>query len=172
MRHRSGFWWSLYPWTCGGSDCGVSVNWLHLRISNLYVFCKLPPKVSGKWNHRWPCLVIKTCNHMLHFSAAAHARRGPRGGHGGHMQGSQWSSVTPSLPMPDLNVLWLLGNMQRCLQIRALSRSLLRWFLATFLLTCFTQAYIQSECAAQLSYTNVHRRYAHHKLRDAIRALE
>lgn len=83
---------------------------------------------------------------MLHFSAAAHARRGPRGGYGGHMQ-----LDTPSIPRPDLDVLWLLGNLRKRLQIRALSRSLLRCFLATFLLTCYTQAYIQSECAAQLS---------------------
>lgn len=69
-----------FLWT--GSICGC--------ISNLYVLRKLPPKVSGTWNHRWPCLVIKICNHMLHFSAAAHARRGPRGGYGGHMQCSQW----------------------------------------------------------------------------------
>lgn len=108
---------------------------------------KLPPKVSGKRNHRWACSVIKTCIHMLHFSPAARARRGPRGGSGGHMQRYL---EPPSLPRPDLDALWLLGNWRRHLQIRALSRSLLRCFLATFLLTCYTQAYIQSECAAQL----------------------
>lgn len=129
MRHRRGVWCSLHPWTWGGSDCGfLETGSICGCIFNLHVLRKFPPKVSGKWNHRWPCLVIKTCNHMLHFSAAAHARRGPRGGCGGHMQ-----LDTPSLPRPDLDVLLLLGN----LQIRALSRSLLRCFLATFLLTCF-----------------------------------
>lgn len=131
---------------------GVSVNWLPLRM---YFQPVRVMQISTKslWEME-PWLAVFGNKDMQPYAALRRCcpcqERPPRG---------PWRPYAtlavivghPLAPKARSGCSRLLGNLQRRHQIRALSRSLLRCFLATFLLTSYTQAYIVSACAAQLS---------------------